>query len=96
MHNKGRGVLGDEVEAYKWANIAVARGNKDAMKVKDILTKRMTSEQIAEAQKLNREWKPKITGKQCREMGLPFGLSDLFVAPFFLTDEVFQEYCSRG
>jgi uncharacterized protein len=39
--------------------LAAARGDKGAAKKRDILTKMMTPAQIAEAQKLAREWKPK-------------------------------------
>ncbi len=42
-----------------WYNLAVAQGYKDAGKWRDSLAKQMTPEQIAEAQKLAREWKPK-------------------------------------
>ena len=35
-----------------------AQGEKDAAKSRDIVTKRMTPAQIAEAQKMAREWKP--------------------------------------
>ena len=42
-----------------WLNLAAAAGNKDAAKDRDEITARMTRAQIAEAQKLAREWKPK-------------------------------------
>ncbi len=41
-----------------WWNLAAAQGNKDAAGNKDILRKRMTPAQIAEAQRLSSEWKP--------------------------------------
>lgn len=58
MYAFGQGVPQDDVMAYKWYNIAAASGFNDAIKYKGIITKRMTREQIAEAQKLSREWKP--------------------------------------
>jgi hypothetical protein len=38
-----------------WFNIAASSGDTDAVKKRDIIAKRMTSAQIAEAQKLARE-----------------------------------------
>ena len=40
-------------------NLAAARGQNNARKVRDILAEKMTPAQVAEAQKLAREWKPK-------------------------------------
>ncbi len=51
----GRGVAQDDMEAYKWFVLAGARGNKG----RDLIAKRMTPAQIAEAQRLAREWTPK-------------------------------------
>jgi TPR repeat protein len=59
MYKNGNGVPQDDVLAYMWLNLAVAQGNDDAKNNRDALAKRMTSEQIAEAQRLAREWKPK-------------------------------------
>jgi hypothetical protein len=42
-----------------WLNLAAAGGNQDAAQVRDELEKGMTPAQIAEAEKLAREWKPK-------------------------------------
>jgi TPR repeat protein len=49
---------GDYVSAYMWFNLAAAQGNSFAeMFLKDTADK-MTPEQIAEAQKLARKWRP--------------------------------------
>ena len=56
MYGAGMGVLEDYVAAYMWHNLAAAQGNERAKKGKSILSQMMTSEQIAEAQKLSREW----------------------------------------
>ena len=58
-YGNGQGVPQDYVLAHMWLNLAVAQGNDDAKAARDIVAKRMTSEQIAEAQRLAREWKPK-------------------------------------
>ncbi len=50
----------DHVQAHMWYNLAGAQGLEQAAKNRDIVAKRMTPTQIAEAQKLAREWKPKF------------------------------------
>jgi hypothetical protein len=42
-----------------WYNLAAAHGEKSAFASRDALAEHMTPAQIAEAQKLAREWKPK-------------------------------------
>ena len=59
MYVKGQGVPQDYVIAHMWFNLAAARGKKNAVKARDIVAAQMTPAQIAEAQKLAREWKPK-------------------------------------
>jgi hypothetical protein len=54
----GQGVLQDYVLAYMWFNLAAVRGNKISAGYRDLTAKLMTPEQIAEAQRLAREWKP--------------------------------------
>ena len=49
------GLPEDKVLAYIWWNLAAANGHENASKNKGIIAKRMTSSQIAEAQKLSRE-----------------------------------------
>jgi TPR repeat protein len=61
---QGIGVIQDFIEADKWFNIAASRANS-ADELADIATRHnklahvMTSSQIAEAQKLAREWRAK-------------------------------------
>jgi TPR repeat protein len=59
MYEKGQGIPQDYVEAHKWYNIVAATGWDMFAEDRDKLAKLMTPEQIAEAQKLAREWKPK-------------------------------------
>ena len=56
MYGNGEGVPQDYVQAHMWFNLAAAQGNADAAKNRDITAKMMTPAQIAEAQKLAREW----------------------------------------
>ena len=48
----------DYVQAHKWFNLAAAQGNLSAAGNRDWLAKKMTPDQLAEAQRLAREWKP--------------------------------------
>ena len=59
MYDDGPGVPHDFVQAHKWYNLAATNGDKPAAELRDALAKQMTPAQIAEAQQLAREWKPK-------------------------------------
>jgi len=59
MYVKGHGVTQDYAQAHKWFNLAAAKGHLDAAKSRDLVAQLMTLAQIAEAQKLAHEWKPK-------------------------------------
>ncbi len=56
MYNKGNGVPRDYVQAHMWFNLAAAQGRKSAFESLDVVAQRMTPEQIAEAQRMAREW----------------------------------------
>lgn len=56
MYALGVGVPQDNVLAHMWFNLAAAQGNADAAANRDMAASRMTPDQIAEAQKLAREW----------------------------------------
>ncbi len=64
MYYNGEGVPQDYVQAHMWFNLAASSfpsGEKrdTAVKNRDIVAEKMTPAQIAEAQKLAREWKAK-------------------------------------
>ena len=64
MYGKGQGVLQDFVEAHKWLNLAAAHANEAELRNNAItdrarVASMMSSEQVAEAQKLAREWTQK-------------------------------------
>ena len=66
MYYKGQGVPQDYVLAHMWFNLAVlqlpaSEGKKreQAVKDRDMVASKMTFFQIAEAERLAREWKPK-------------------------------------
>ena len=54
IYEKGRGVTQDYVQAHKWYNLSAALGLRE----RDRLASLMTPAQIAEAQRLAREWRP--------------------------------------
>ena len=56
MYDNGNGVPQDDTTAYMWVNLAAATGSEKYAKGRETLAKRMTKEQIAEGQKLTREW----------------------------------------
>jgi hypothetical protein len=57
MYARGEGVQRDDVRAYMWINLSTAQGIGGAERNRDGIAQHMTAEQIAEAQKLAREWK---------------------------------------
>jgi TPR repeat protein len=59
MYANGSGVPRDLVTAYMWRSLAAAQGDESAKERRDNAEKYMSSAEIAEAQKLSREWKPK-------------------------------------
>ena len=59
MYDEGQGVSKNFVQAYKWYSLAATNGDKPAPQLRDLLANHMTPAQIAEAQKLAQEWKPK-------------------------------------
>ena len=56
MYDKGRGVSQDFVYAHMWFDLSAAQGNKSALTSRDTAARRMSAAQVAEAQKLAREW----------------------------------------
>jgi len=65
LYTNGQGVPQSYVQAHKWYNLAASRSGADtdthkmAVKNRDIVAAKMTPAQIAVAQKLAEEWKPK-------------------------------------
>ena len=59
LFERGEGVQQDYVKAYMWYSLGSARGVEAGVRLRDAVAKKMDPDQIAEAQKLVREWKPK-------------------------------------
>jgi len=97
LYANGNGVPQDFVEAYKWFNLAAARGPafrefpNDAVSMRDSLAKRMTPAEIAEAQRLTREFRPR--GGPTNSVEASQGTADLQPVStgtgFFITDDGF-------
>ena len=62
LYAVGAGLEQDFVQAYKWFSLAANKlsgmDKEIAQEDRDLVSQRMTSAQIAEAQRLVREWKP--------------------------------------
>jgi uncharacterized protein len=59
MYQFGEGVQQDYVQAHMWFNLSAAQDWVAAKTDRAELERKMTRAQIAEAQKLARDWKPK-------------------------------------
>jgi TPR repeat protein len=59
FYDNGLGVPQDRIRAYMWLDLAAMQGRESAATFRDLVARVMTPGQIAEAQKLAREWKPK-------------------------------------
>jgi TPR repeat protein len=59
MYAQGQGVPQDYVLAHTWFNLSAMQDHQQAITNRDITVRRMIPAQIAEAQKLAREWKLK-------------------------------------
>lgn len=57
-HQYGKGVASNLVEAHKWLDLSAAQDYDLAKKTKSEIAQQMTKEQLAEAQRLTREFKP--------------------------------------
>ena len=68
LYQNGQGVPQDFVQALMWYNLAASQTTGEdrerSANNRDLIAQKMTSEQIAEAQRLAREFKPKNSGSQ--------------------------------
>ena len=56
MYCNGRGVERDYVAAHKWFNLAASKGNAEARSYRAEIALEMAPGEIAEAQRLARQW----------------------------------------
>ncbi len=89
---KGNGVVKDEIEAYRWYLLATAQGDEFAKKGMSALENRLTRGQIAEGQRLARNFKP----LEALESNVPISSNEptdtrpkAFATGFFITEDGF-------
>jgi uncharacterized protein len=70
-YDSGEGVAKDEVEAYKWWLLAAGQGNDDAKYNMTIVENKMSREQIAEGERLARDFKPRKVPSEGSDARLP-------------------------
>jgi hypothetical protein len=58
MYGKGQGVAQDYVLAHMWWNLSGSQGNRDAIRNRNKMERKMSPEQIVQAQEMARKWKP--------------------------------------
>jgi len=56
MYSVGRDAPIDLVSAHKWFNLAAAKGNQDAIRLRREIASQMTDAEIAVAQRAARDW----------------------------------------
>ncbi len=56
MYEEGQGVTQDYVQSHRWFAAAAAQGDEEAGENRDLVAAKMTSAQVAEAQRLASEW----------------------------------------
>lgn len=64
LYHTAHGVAQDFVRAHMWYNLATAYGYHEGKKWRDRLAEDMSPSQIAEAQKLAREWNVRMSPRQ--------------------------------
>jgi TPR repeat protein/S1-C subfamily serine protease len=87
---QGQGVPKDEIEAYKWFLLAAAKGNEGAKNNAAILERRMTRYEIAQGQKLARDFRPHRMADSSVEGSAAGGLAARPTGTgtgFFITDD---------
>jgi TPR repeat protein len=57
MYYQGQGIAQNSTLAYMWLSLAAAQGDQEAGRDRELIAGRMTPAQIAEGQRLARDWK---------------------------------------
>jgi hypothetical protein len=64
IYRNGYGLPTDHVQSYVWLNLAAAAGVQQAMPARDEVMRALSSKQLAQAQKISREWLAARTGPE--------------------------------
>jgi S1-C subfamily serine protease len=86
----GDGVAKDYVQAYKWTLLAAGQGDEDAKKAVSLSEAGMSREQIAEGQKLARDFKPRqvpASGSDSSAAGILQTRPESSGTGFFITED---------
>ena len=59
MYARGQGVPKNAVFAYLWTSLSAAAGNAESARKRDVLARKMTADELAEAETLVRAWRPR-------------------------------------
>ena len=52
MYTNGRGVPQNDVMGYVWSSVSAAQGHENAREARDIMSERLTGEQLAKGQEI--------------------------------------------
>jgi TPR repeat protein len=58
LYAQGEGVAQDSVQAYVWLTLAASGGDPAMLQDRDLVARKMTPAQLADAQKRAAEWQP--------------------------------------
>jgi S1-C subfamily serine protease len=86
-YHTGMGVPQDFVESYKWYNLAAAQDMEFADRNRQLVAFRMTAEQIAEAQRLSREFKPRLENPSASQESAFASIPKASDTGFFITED---------
>jgi S1-C subfamily serine protease len=89
-YGDGKGVAKDYVESYKWMLLAAGQGNRVAKKFATIFENNFSREQIAEGQRLARNFKPREVpseGSDSSSTGIAQTRPESSGTGFFITDD---------
>jgi uncharacterized protein len=64
IYRNGYGLPTDHVQSYVWLNLAAAAGVQQAMAARDEVMRALSSKQLAQAQKISRDWLAARTGPE--------------------------------
>jgi TPR repeat protein len=62
MYYKGMGIPVDKAKAYIWFNLAAARGNEEAARIRDVALRQIPPTQVNEAQDAARKLHDEMSG----------------------------------
>jgi uncharacterized protein len=74
MYSVGRDVEVDLISAHKWFNLAAAKGNAEAVRLRREIANQMSDAEIAAAQRAARDWL-RLNAHETRETAAPAAMA---------------------